>query len=87
MEVETIIKNIASPDLATSSCATYMAAMLLAQLGTREKDSPSPFATKLISSIHIHAILYLINNPFDLTQPRKICVSCLMHKIKETLIS
>jgi hypothetical protein len=56
LEVETVIKFISSPDIAVSSCATYMAAMLLAQLGTREKDSPSPFAAKLISSIRIQII-------------------------------
>lgn len=76
MEVETIIKNIASPDLAASSCATYMAAMLLAQLGTREKDSPSPFATKLISSIRIYNLVRLYESIFDPMKQQRICASC-----------
>eukprot|EP00026_Physarum_polycephalum_P000940 Phypoly_transcript_00941.p1 GENE.Phypoly_transcript_00941~~Phypoly_transcript_00941.p1 ORF type:complete len:920 (+),score=130.35 Phypoly_transcript_00941:137-2896(+) len=61
LEVETIIKYISSPNIAVSSCATYMAAMLLAQLGTRERDDPSPFAVKLISSIPTKSLRKLLN--------------------------
>jgi hypothetical protein len=42
-----------------------MAAMLLAQLGTREKDSPETFAAKLICSIRIEMpLMTLLYNFF-----------------------
>ncbi len=52
MEVEAIVKFITSTDLIVSSCATYMAAMLLAQLNGREREA-SPYASKLALSVHI----------------------------------
>lgn len=90
MEVEAIVKYISSTDLTTSSCATYMAAMLLAQLNTREKDSPSPFAAKLIRSIRIITTCFVLLTPsellsFDMPKLLKVYESYLLHKARAVI--